>query len=165
MLNGVPEAINSATRLITLNHPNAMDGVAFRKQVLRTAGNSLGGLPTVGGMGSLDSEDESDYEYQELGDIRIVFAGIFQGEGNNWMDAETGINYPAMPIEALIECVANPTDPDAFVVKKSDRISVEPGGGTVLIYEVIGVTGNVNIPPYTRKFVLAARSDSEVGIG
>ena len=166
MLNEVPKAIMRAARLVTLNHPNAMDGTAHRKRLNRVApGNdTMGGNPTVGGMGLLDGEDEADFTYELLGDVKVVFAGVFQGEGNNWLDSDDGINYPQMPIEAIIECTLDPEHDDYFTVEKPDYIAVEPGGGSVLIYEVVGVTGTVNVPPYTRKYILAARSDSDVGI-
>lgn len=166
MLNGVPTAIQRSGRLVTLRHPNAMNCTVWRKRLLRpdTEGE-MGGIPTIGGVGVLDGEDEADYEYDELGDAKIVFAGIYQGEGANWNDADTGLIQPAMPVEALIECVLNPDDPDYFVTAKPDRISVEPGGGIVLVFEVLGENGTVNIPPYVRRYILAARSDSDAGIG
>lgn len=167
MLNNVPTQINRSVRLVTLRHPNAMDCTVWRKQVNRTAAAEpleMGGLPTLGGLGMLDSEDEADFSFVELGDAKIVFAGQFLGEGANWNDAETGLNYPAPPMEALIECLVEPGQPGYFLPDKPDMVSVEPGNGMVVLYEVIGATGSVNIPPYTRKLVLAPRQDQNVGI-
>lgn len=164
MLNNVPIQVNKAARQVVLRHPNAMDCTVWRKAVNRVAETSMGGLPTIGGLGVLDAEDEADYSYTELGDARILFCGVFQGQAGNTIDADTGLNYPDMPIEALVECVAEPTAEGFFVADKPDMVTVYPGAGIVLSYEVVGVTGAVNIPPYTRKLVLAPRQDMDVGI-
>lgn len=164
MLNRVPAAIARSGRIVTLRHPNAMDCSVWRKRLLRSnppGGEELGVVPNIGGIGVLDGEDEADYEFDLVGDAKVVFAGIWSGDGANWNDADTGLNAPGVPLEALIEFVEETED----FVRKPDRISVEPGGGIVLIYEVLGETGSVNIPPYTRKYILAARSDAETGVG
>lgn len=167
MLNNVPIQINQAARQVVLRHPNAMDCSVWRKTVNRVADApplAMGGLPTIGGLGVLDAEDEADYSYTELGDARIVFCGVFQGQAGNTIDADTGLNYADIPIEALVECVAEPAAGGYFQADKPDVVTVYPGAGIVLSYEVIGVTGAVNIPPYTRKLVLAPRQDMDVGI-
>jgi hypothetical protein len=165
MLNNVPTQVNRSARLITLRHPNAMDCTIFKKVIKRTADETMGGLPTLGGMGMLDSEDEADYEYEERGDAKIVFVGQYVGDGANWNDADTGPIYGQIPVEALIECVLDPEDPDFFVTGKPDLVSVEPGYGMTLLYEVVGENTTTNLPPYTRRYILASRADPENGIG
>jgi hypothetical protein len=164
MLNNVPTQINRSARLVTLRHPNAMDCTVFRKQINRTAATSMGGMPTIGGLGVIDSEDEADYTYVELGDAKIVFTGQFQTQGNNFVEDESGLNYAESPIEALVECVLDPAAQGYFVLTSKDMVMVEPGGGFALAYEVAGETGSVNIPPYTKKFLLSPRQDANVGI-
>lgn len=164
MLHKVPEAIRRASRIVTLRHPNSMNCTIWRKRLLRddTSG-TLGGMPNIGGVGVLDSEDEADFEYEPVGDAKIVFSGIWQGSGANWNDADTGVMYSAdAPLEALIEFVDSSCGQE---VQKNDRISIEPGSGIVLIYAVIGENSSVAIPPYVRKFILAERSDFDVGVG
>lgn len=164
MLNNVPTGINRSARLVTLRHPNAMDCTVYRKVTNRTAGTSMGGMPTIGGLGIMDSEDEADYSYQEIGDARIVFTGQFVAPDNNWNEADTQIGYQDMPVEALIECVLDPSDPAFFVPDSRDMVMVQPGAGIALAYEVKSPVGNVNIPPYTRKYAMQPRSDADVGI-
>lgn len=166
MLNRVPTAIARAGRIVTLRHPNAMDCTVWRKRLLRTpdpAGAEMGGIPTIGGIGVLDGEDEAHYEYDPVGDAKIVFSGVWDGmnDGSNWNDADTGLIAPRPPITAMIELI---NEADGYV-QKPDRITVEPGGGLVLAYEVLGESGSVNIPPYTRRYLLVQRSDAEVGVG
>lgn len=165
MLNGVPAQINRSARLVTLRHPNAMDCTVWGKTIKRTADETMGGLPTIGGVGLLDGEDEADYEYTERGDAKVVFTGQYVGEGANWVDGDNGIIYGAAPTEVLVECILDPSDENYFVPAKPDIISVEPGAGVVLIYEILGENSTVNLPPYTRRFIVAARSDTDFGIG
>jgi hypothetical protein len=168
MLTGVPTQINRSARLVTLRHPNAIDCTVFRKQVNRVEtvdpDETNDGAPTIGGLGMLNSEDESDYEYTELGDARIVFVGQFQTQGGNWTDDDGQIIYPEGLIEALIECELEPDNEGFFLPKKNDIVSVEPGEGLTVTYEVVDVTGPTAIPPYTRKYVLNPRQDQNVGI-
>lgn len=167
MLNNVPIQVNNAARQVVLRHPNAMDCTVWRKTVNRAADGTpatMGGLPTIGGLGVLDAEDEADYSYDEVGDARIVFCGVFQGQSGNVIDADYGLNYPDPPVEALVECLVAPGAEGHFVADKPDMVTVYPGAGMALAYEVVGVTGNINIPPYTRKLVLAPRQDMDVGI-
>lgn len=163
MLNSVPAAVRRAGRIVTLRHPNSMDCTVWRKVLLRTGavGDELGGIPNIGGIGVLDGEDEANFDYELVGDAKILFSGIWQDESANWNDADTGVIYDQAPKMAMIEFVEEIED----YVRKSDRISVEPGGGIVLPYEVIGEGSPMNIPPYTRRYMLAARSDSAAGIG
>lgn len=164
MLTTVPAAIARAGRAVTLRHRNSMHCTVWRKRLLREPDGpdaSLGSVPNIGGLGVLDGEDEADYEYEVVGDAKILFTGIWQGDGANWNDADTGPNYNQAPVEALIEFVVETAD----YVRKPDQIMVEPGGGIVLPFEVIGESSSVNIPPYVRRFILAARSDATVGIG
>lgn len=167
MLNNVPTQINRAARMVTLRHPNAIDCTVWRKQINRVSTATpatFGGLPTIGEMGVLDGDDEADFEFTELGDARIVFVGQFTAQNANWLDDDTAINYQDQPVEALIECEVEPGDPAFFLPDKNDMVTVEPGAGIALSYEVIGVIGNVAIPPYTRRYILAPRQDQNVGI-
>lgn len=163
MLNRVPTAISRAARIVTLRHPNAMDCTIYRKRLNRTAppDETMGEIANVGGIGVLDGEDEADFDYEVVGDARIVFAEPWQDDGANWNDVDSGVIYDKAPKLAMIEFVS---ETDGYI-RKPDIVSVEPGGGIVLVYEVLGENGNVAIPPYTRRYILAARSDQNVGIG
>lgn len=167
MLTKVPATINKSARLVTLRHPNAMDCEVFRKQVTRVdtpVADDYAGLPTLGGLGVISSDDEVEFEYIDIGEARVVFLGGFQAQLGNTMDNDTGLAYADAPIEALMECVADPSAPEFFVLDKNDMVTVYPVPGVAIVYEVAGVTGNVNIPPYTRKYLLQPRSDMNVGI-
>lgn len=168
MLNNVPTQVNRSTRLVTLRHPNAMDCAVFKKVVNRLPDTAppddeMGGLPTIGGLGVLNSDDEADFTYELRGEAKVLFTGIFQYEQGNTLDDDTGLNYRE-PSEACIECLVDPSDPDYFIADKNDLVTVMPGAGIVMTYEVVAVSGNIQIPPYVRKYALEARQDQNVGI-
>lgn len=164
MLNAVPAAINAAARAVTLRHPNAQDATIYAKRVKRSEPGTVGGLPVLGGLGVMDSEDEADYEYIERGDARVLFAGIYAGQAGNVLDADDGVTYAEGLIEATIECVLDPSNPLFFIPDKNDVVMVEVSATIIMPYEVVGNTSTTNIPPYTRKYLLQPRSDIDFGL-
>lgn len=170
MLNSVPVSINANTRQVVLRHPNTMPCTVFRKVVKRveTAGeldpdsdtpgapSEMGGMPTLGGMGVLRSEDEADYEYEPLGEARCLFAGPYVP--NDMNERDDAVLQQAMQ-EAQVEPLADPSTPEYFVADTSDLVLITPGLGVVLAYDVASVTGQALIPPYVRKLVLNPRDD------
>jgi len=168
MLNNVPAAINTASRQVVLRHPNAQVCHVFKKTINRVVTEDpeeLGGHPTIGGMGVLDSEDEADYDYDtERGEGRILFTGIYTPTIGGTTDDDLGAIYPEPPLEALIESIGNPGTSEHFESEKHDMIMVYPGGDFVIPYEIVGVTPTTGIPPYTRKYYLNPRADMAVGI-
>lgn len=165
MLNRVPETVARNARKVTLRHPNSIDCVVWRKSVTRTDTGTVGGLPTLGGLTVLDSEDESQYEYTELGEAKMLF-GQYDPSLNNTLNNDTTLNYAPMPITNVqIECVLDAGDPDYFTPERHDLVVSMPGAGIVIPFEIEDVQGSIAIPPYTRRYTIAARSDTENGIG
>ena len=168
MLHNVPKRMNHAARLVTLRHPNAVDCEVFDKVVNRvstdTPATDNDGSPTLGGMGVLNSDDEHDYDYVKKGEGRLVFMGQFQTEGSNFLDNDESILYYGDLVEALIESVANEDEAGHFITDKHDLVTVDFGAGVIQTYQVVGVTGSVAVPPYTRRYVLNPRNDDELGV-
>jgi len=166
MLTAVPAAVNSSSRIVTLRHQNSQDATLYRKVLNRvdTPAEEVNALPTIGGLGILDSEDEADFTYEEVGDCKVMFTGAYAAADGNWNRSDTGIVYPEGTIEALIECVLSPTDPNFIVPDYHDMVMVMPGSGFVLPYEVVGITSPINIPSNSRRYHLAPRSDLNVGV-
>lgn len=153
MLNNVPLAIRRSVRAVTLNHPNRMTCTVYRKVITRVAPDTLGGLPTLGGLGVLEDDDEADFDYQSLGDGVVVMLQVYQGgfrsDDNSLLD-----NPNTSQQETLLE----PLIDDAFIPKKHDLVSIVIGDA-VLPYEITDITGTVNIPPFTQKYVLQLRDE------
>ena len=167
MLNRVPEQIRRSARLVALRHPNSISCTLYYKQLNRTPdGNppEFGGIPTIGGVGVMDSEDEADFDYVAGPPCKAVFTGQYMGDLGNIRDNDASSIYRDMPVEAIIECVLESTDPEYRNPDKNDLIIMDYGSGVVMTYEVIGPTSTVEIPPYTRKYALAPRQDTDNGM-
>ncbi len=158
MLTNVPKTIGSLTRSVTLRHPNSIPCVMLRKVVKRvesTLGH-LGGLPTLGGIGVLSSEDEDDFDWEVLGGAMVLFTGTFPGSAQ--VERGDGL-VPEPTNEALIEADGKPGTPEYFEPRRNDIVYVLIGQDVSLPFEIAGIESNVNIPPYTRRYILNARDD------
>lgn len=158
MLKNVSKQIGSLSRSVTLRHPNSIPCIVMRK-IVKRLDNPLGqlaGLPTLGGIGVLSSEDEDDFDWDALGGGMILFTGTFPGSPQ--VERADGL-VPLSSPEALIECDANPGTPEYFEARRNDIVYVLIGDEVSLPYEIVGIDGVVNIPPYTRRFILNARDD------
>lgn len=162
MLTSVPLAVKAASRQVTIRHPNAFNVVVSRKAVLRTEldedgdENTMGGAPTLGGMGVLRSEDEAEFEYRELGEGKMLFAAPFSPMDTN----KQGSALVAENMrEVLLESLAKPGEDGYFEATTGDLVMVDLGMGIIMAYTVENVSGNIQIPPYTRRLVLNPRDD------
>lgn len=165
MLTSVPVAINNAARQVTLRHPQAFSCVVSRKRVKRVelkpgAGeaDTMGGSPTMGGMGVLRSEDEAEIEYVELGSAKMVFAGPGQMPNRDIIERDNG-TLPMTQTEVTLECVIDPGKPGHFVADSGDLVAVDMGMGVITAFEVDKPSSSVNIAPYTRRYILNPRDD------
>lgn len=163
MLNNIPASVNFSVRQVVLRHPNSMDCSVWRKHVKRVENDPVTGLPssmggsaTLGGMGVLRSEDEADYDYLELGPARTLFSGPFQP--NDLVERDDAVLQQNLQ-EAQVASLADSSKPEYFEADTGDLIMLDMGLGVVLAYEVATITGNIAIPPYTRKLVLNPRDD------
>lgn len=161
MLNQIPVNTNKAMRAVVLRHPNAMECAAFRKVVKRTdphTPGAMGGMPTLGGMGVLDSEDEDDFDVVSLGDAFLLPCELFQPSNMN--DRDDGIDAgEGVMLFCMIEPEACPGDDAYFNLQKHDYVFLIVWEGVYIGYEVVGVESNINIPPYTRRYMLNKRDD------
>ena len=130
-----------------------MTCTVYRKVITRTAPDTLGGLPTLGGLGVLEDDDEADFEYQSLGDGVVVMLQVYQGGFRS--DDNSLLDNPNTPQQ---ETLLEPLIDDGFTPKKHDLVSIVIGDA-VLPYEITEITGTVNIPPFTQKYVLQLRDE------
>ena len=161
MLHQIPINTNSTMRTVVLRHPNSVEVSVFRKEVKRVDAatpGTMGGLPTLGGMGVLDSEDEDDYDYAELGDGKLLPCEAFQP--SDMVDRNDGINAAeGVLMYCMIEPMVKPDAPEYFELKTHDLVFLVVWEGIYVGYEVVGRETNINIPPYTRRYMLQKRDD------
>lgn len=165
MLTSVPISINTSNRQVVLRHPNSFDAVVSRKRLVRVENDPATGLPsemgdtpTMGGMGVLRSEDEADFEYDELGPAKVQFVGPGPFQQQDVIERDNGLE-PEAQRPVLIECLAAPGSAEYFLADSGDLVMLQLAPGVVIGYEVASVGGTVNIPPYTRRLILNPRDD------
>lgn len=157
MLNQVAVTMRRAHRAMVLRHPNALDCQVWRRAVTRTVGaeaGTLGGLPTLGGIAVMDSDDEVQAEYELLGTGKVLFTGMYAG--SQLSDRRDAAMPDADASLALIEpddCAAG------WEPKDGDLVMGMPGAGVVITWEVTSVMNTVNIPPYVPKYELSPQGD------
>lgn len=160
MLNNVATAVNRADRQRVRRHPNSLDCVLFSKRVDREDdGQAFDGSPLLGGAGMLSSEDEVNYTWVQATDARISFAQGFAAQLGNTSDDGRRLNYEDQVLEASIEPEHEPGSEGYVQPVKDMLVAVLVGGGVIVNYQIVDVTGEINIPPYTRKYLLNPRPD------
>lgn len=163
MLNNVAIAMNRANRQRTLREPNSIDCVLFTKQVKRESeSTSYDGFPTLGGAGVMSDEDEVNYDWVYACDAKIHFSQGYAAPLGNTSDDGSRLNYPEGVTEASVEPIIAPGEPGYVQPAKRMLVALLMGDGLIVNYEIVDVTGNVNIPPYTRKYLVNPRPDEEV---
>jgi hypothetical protein len=164
VLNSVPRNIAVLTRNVVLNHPNTFNCKVFREVVDRTAATSVGTLPTMGGLGVLDAEDEENIRHEFLGN---GFALPAEGFAPSPMMSEGDANFgPANEFRFLIEPEEPSGAPGHFDLRKHDVIYLVLGTGSpppMIAFELVGTETTSNIPPYTTRYVCNRRDDLTVG--
>ncbi|WP_426237534.1 hypothetical protein [Pseudomonas sp. TWP3-2] len=160
MLNNIAIQMNRANRQRTLREPNAIPCVLFDKKVTRTSDDETNdGYPTIGPLGVMSDEDEAAYEWVEVGDARIHFSQGYAAPLGNTSDDGSRLDYAEGVLEASIEMLADPGTEGYVQPGKRMLVAVLMGEGVIVNFEIVDVTGTVNIPPYTRKYLLNPRPD------
>lgn len=165
MLHNVPAAVNRMARNVVINHPNSYNCQVFRKAVTRP-GPISGGLPVLGGLGVLSSDDEEQFSYEWTGNGYALQVEAF--EPSVMMDRGDANNGAGDAFKFLIESEEAAGLPGSFEAKKNDVIYLLLGDGSSpakLAFEVVGIEAVLNIPPYTTRFIMNRRDDLHVPAG
>lgn len=166
MLNNVVNAVNALARRRVLRDPNRYRVSAFRKRVIRhdsPLDGLMGGAPTLGGMGVLDSEDEYDVTWDDLGDGWAIFTEAYQAMDSTITDDRSSALPSAQVRRALIEPDEETGQPGWYPIEKHDVVFFwvdrEDRRAPKAAYEVIAVEPVLSIPPYAYRYVLNIRDD------
>lgn len=160
MLHNIAIQMNRANRQRTLREPNAIPCVLFSKQVTRTSVDATAdGYPTIGPLGVMSDEDEAAYEWVETGEAKIHFSQGYAAPLGNTSDDGSRLDYAEGVLEASIEPLADPGTEGYVQPEKRMLVAVLMGEGVIINFEIVDVTGTVNIPPFTRKYLLNPRPD------
>lgn len=163
MLNAVPNSINRLARNVVLNHPNTFNCKVFRETVERAEAGTIGGLPTMGGLGVLDAEDEEKIRHDFIGNgFALPAEGFAPSPMMSKGDANLG---PVDEFRFLIEPEEESGGPGWFDVRKHDVIYLVLGAGRappMIAFEVVGTETTTNIPPFTTRYICNRRDDLSV---
>lgn len=170
MLFNVSNGLARMALNVIRNHPNAWSVQVFRKVIDRTAPTSTGGLPTIGGIGTLDSQDEPAYHYEFLVNACAVRADQFQGGGlgmTERMDAPMG-GGDEFPYLIAPEMPSIDEPEPAEVEFKTKDVVLFLLGDTVdaarLAFEVATIEPTMDMPPYLPRYILNRRSDLNLAL-
>ena len=154
MLTNVPSAVNRMARNVVINHPNTIECQVFRKVVTRP-GTSVGGLPTMGGLGVIDSDDEEQIEFSHIGNGYALQAESFMP--SPMMDRRDANNGAVNEFRFMIE----PEHPlgvtGTFEPKSHDVIYLVMSEEIRIAFEVVSLETVLNIPPYAVRYILNRR--------
>ena len=165
MLWQVPKQINRLARNVVMNHPNSFNAEIWRKKYLRDDPLDDGGRPTIGGMGILSTEDETEYEWQYMGNCYALPADQFQpavmvDRGDANIGAEDEFRF-------MIEVEKQASEDGFFMIKNHDVLYIilgEPPYMCKLAYEVVTQETTSNIPPFSVRYVCVRRDHLDMSV-
>jgi len=160
MLTNVPNAINRMTRNIVMHHPNTWECQVFRKAVDRVGESTSGGLPTLGGLGVMNADDEEDVTFSHIGNGYAL--PVDQFSPSSMMDMRDANNGFANEFRFLIEPEAATSMPGNFITKKRDILYLVISEDVRLAYEIVDIETVNNIPPFSMRYVTNRRGDLDV---
>lgn len=143
-----------------LNHPNSWECHVYKKIVNRVGGSVVGGLPTIGGMGVLSSDDEDDISWELVGMGYALQADMSQPSiMMDRLDANNGFSDDP---RFLIEPEKPSGMPGFFEVRKHYVVYIVITDEVKLAFEVVDIEAVTNIPPFTIRYVTNRRADLDV---
>lgn len=160
MLNNVPNSVNTLSRRVVINHPNTLNCNVVRKTLNRVGETLMGGIPTLGGLGVLEDDDETNISWSIIGNAFAMRISDF--EPSFMMDRGDANNGYGDEYRYLIEPEPEADDDDSFEIKKDDVIYLLYEGGVKIALEIIEVETVSNIPPYTKRYVCNVRDDLHI---
>jgi len=162
MLTNIPVGINSMARNVIINHPNTFNCEVYRR-TLQREGPEEGGMPTLGGMMVLNSEDESEINWSLVGLGFALSAEAFQPAG--MVDRRDATFGGLEEFRFLIEPEQMLGNPGGFAINKHDVIYLLIGEGEMaakIAHEIVDVESTVNVPPYVSRFITNRRADLDL---
>lgn len=163
-LYNVADAVNQYARITVLNHPNSWAGFVLRKKVNRTADDMAGGLPTLGGLAVLSSEDEEDISYDHVGNVTVLRVDSFQG--SSMLDRRDESYGGLSEYRFMIESEAALGEEEYFKPKKRDvfyiLLGTDMDTSPKAAYEIIDIETTTDIPPFVQRYVCNRRAELDL---
>lgn len=154
----VPQAIHRATYQSMSRRPNVFECEVHRKQVTRVTPTTINDLPTIGGMGQLSGEDETEYDFVLIGNALLQFIGPFNG----MYVSDSGESLAGLepdPMEAIIVSEHPTGTLEYFEIMRSDLILMKYDIDNVIPFTVSETISPINIPSFQKRFVIQRFDD------
>lgn len=172
MLNVLVQTQMKARRLIVLRHPNRVSCQVLRKVLQREAPTEMGGIPTLGGLGVLESDDEDQFEYLFVGNGVALPAGddprVSSLMGHRDAASGEGAEFrfmiePEEPADPMVAPgFAPPGGAPDPILKKSDVVYLVFMTGVRLAYEVVDIESTSGLHPFAPRYVLIRRDHLDI---
>jgi hypothetical protein len=118
----------------------------------------VGGIPLLGGMTQMDTEDEPDVDWLLLGRGKLCITTNFTPSPMTNRDDAVDNAYPML--YALLEMLdPDPASVDAIQLVRHDVVYMLFHESVKIAYEIEMVDSTVNIPPFVRRYLLNKRDD------
>ena len=156
MVDRVAMAMRKMAANVTRKHAKSFDIAAYRKTISRENPKELGGARV------LSSDDEPDYEYNELGDGTLVFLDNYNP--SSLTDNSSTFDYAEPHFFGLVESLAKEDEEGYFRLIKSDIVYIIFDENTAIALEVAGVESTVGVSPYGARYKLEKRDDMDHSI-
>jgi hypothetical protein len=147
-------------RNVVINHPNAWECHVYRKVINRSDEPMSGGIPTIGGMGVISSDDEEDISWELVGIGYALQVEPFQP--SVMMDRVDANNGFENEIRYLVEPEEPSGMPGYFEIRKNYVIQIIISDNVKLAHEIVNIETVSNIPPFVTRYVTNRRADLDI---
>lgn len=174
MLYNIAQGIQRMALNAIRAHPNSWSVQFFRKVVDRTAPESYGGLPTLGGLAQLDSQDEPAYHYEFLCNGYARRPDQYAGSGMSMAEAKDApmggadeflyMLAPELPAPASLD---EPAPAPVELTTKDVVLFVlgDTPDAARVAFEIATIEPMMELPPYLPRYVLIRRADMDLAEG
>lgn len=154
------------TNQLIRQHPMAYDVQVLRKLITRPDETGvMGGIPNFGGVGSLDSQDESQYKYEFLCNAHAVKGTTYSpGNMTDNLDAPVGSDEEFTYLMVGAKVKEHPEWVDTEFKTKDVVLFVfgADENSARAAYEVASVDATCQLPPFMPRYVLNRRADLDL---
>ena len=160
MRTNIAKGVNRMIRNVVINHRDSFECQVFRKIVNRNDEPLSGGMPTIGGMGVLNADDEEDISWEFVGNGYALKTDDHQP--SPMMDRRDAHNSATSELRFLVEPKEPSGMPESFITKKHDVIYIVISDDVKLAFEIVDLESMTDIPPFSTRYVTNRRADLDI---
>ena len=168
MLVNVGTGINMLVRQVVMNRPGALNILVYRRTINRTTATMAGGQPTLGGLGVIEPDDETDITWHFVGTGYALPADAYDPAPiHDLGDAQDGADGE---LRFLLEPEELPGEPGGFSIELDDVFFVlfgvaddgDTSNAAKLAFEITKIETVVMSQPFVPRYVCVRRDDLHI---